>query len=87
MDDWRTDMSSNVVERAVFGIAELSERWRVSHFTVRRAINSGALRSITIGTRRLVPVEEVERVEREGLVTSRNAVRETVAKVTSKAQE
>lgn len=78
---------SNAVIQTLYAIVELAERWRVSHFTVRRAINSGALRSITIGTRRLVPVEEVERVEREGLGTSRKAARKTVSKVARKARE
>jgi len=48
------------------GISEAAETWGVSKFTARRLIDAGLVHSVTIGSRRLVPEEEIERVAREG---------------------
>ena len=48
------------------GIPEAAERWSVSKFSVRRLIDGGYIRSVTIGSRRLIPEDEIERVAREG---------------------
>jgi len=57
--------------RQLFSVQETAERWGVSPFTVRRLIESGELRSVTIATRRLVPITEIERCERLGVGTAR----------------
>jgi excisionase family DNA binding protein len=48
------------------GIREAAESLNVSTFTLRRLIDGGQVRSVTIGSRRLIPEDEVERVAREG---------------------
>jgi hypothetical protein len=53
-------------ERQAYDANALSQRWGVSEFTARRLMKTGQLHSITIGSRRLVPLSEVERVERVG---------------------
>ena len=50
----------------LMSVSEASEKWGVSKFTTRRLIDAGYVRSVTISSRRLIPVEEVERVSREG---------------------
>jgi hypothetical protein len=53
--------------RTLFGFDELATRWSVSLWTLRRAANRSELRTISIGARRLVPLDEVLRVEQVGL--------------------
>lgn len=48
------------------GVSEVAKALGVSHFTVRRLINSGEIKAVNIGSRRLVPTSEVERVASEG---------------------
>lgn len=55
-----------MADKQLFSVQETAKRWGVSPFTVRRLIDSGELRSVTIAARRLVPVAEVERCEVEG---------------------
>lgn len=61
----------------LLGIREGAETCHVSPFTLRRLIVAGYVRSVTIGARRLIPVEEIERVLREGAGKPRR--RRTVA--------
>ncbi len=60
-----------MAEKRLFSVQETAERWSVSALTVRRLIDSGQLRSVTIATRRLVPISEIERCENEGAGTAR----------------
>jgi excisionase family DNA binding protein len=60
-----------MAEKQLWSVQETAERWSVSPFTVRRLIDSGELRSVTIRARRLVPVSEIERCEMEGVGTAR----------------
>jgi excisionase family DNA binding protein len=55
--------------RTALSISEAAARWGVSAFTLRRFIARGLLRTFNVGSRKLVPVAEVARVEREGLGT------------------
>ncbi len=48
------------------GIREAAGSLNVSTFTLRRLIDAGQVHSVTIGSRRLIPEEEVARVAREG---------------------
>ena len=59
------------MEKQLWSVRETAERWSVSPFTVRRLIDSGELRSVTIGARRLLPVSEIERCEAQGAGTAR----------------
>jgi excisionase family DNA binding protein len=60
-----------MTDKQLFSVQETAERWGVSSFTVRRLIDSGELRSVTIAARRLVPISEIERCEVEGAGTAR----------------
>jgi len=60
--------------RWFYSVADLARAWDVSTVTVRKYIDRGDLRSVTIGTRRLVPADEVRRVEFEGLGNARKKI-------------
>jgi excisionase family DNA binding protein len=53
--------------RRAFGIGEFAHMFGVSRDTAKRLAKQGNLRTIRVGKRRLVPLSEVQRVEREGL--------------------
>lgn len=53
-------------ERLAWPVEEVSRRFSVSAFTVRRLIKSGHLRSVRVGKRVLIPESEVQRVIRDG---------------------
>jgi hypothetical protein len=55
------------LEPKLFGIDRLAERWDLSKWSVRRLIEQGELKSVTIGARRMVPVSEIERAEQFGV--------------------
>jgi excisionase family DNA binding protein len=59
--------------RRAYGIREFAELFGISKDTAVRAANRGDLRTIYLGGRRLVPISEVDRVEREGLGSARRA--------------
>lgn len=48
--------------RKAYGIHRVAEMLDVSHWTVRRAIAAGEIKSFTVGNRRLVPAAEVHRL-------------------------
>jgi excisionase family DNA binding protein len=54
-------MSANLV-----GLAEASRFLGVSIFTLRRLADAGAIKTVNIGARRLVPAAELERVTQQG---------------------
>jgi hypothetical protein len=54
------------VERRLVGILEGAKACDVSSFTLRRLIDAGYVKSVNISGRRLVPMEEIERIAREG---------------------
>ena len=53
--------------RRAYGIREFAEMFGISIDAAKRLGKSGALRTIKLGGRRLVPVAEIERIERDGL--------------------
>jgi hypothetical protein len=59
-------------EPKLLSIERLAERWDLSKWSVRPLIVSGELKSVTIGARRLVPLNEVERAEQFGVGTPRS---------------
>ena len=64
-------MLRKVVAKSLFGIDESAQRLGISPHTVRRKIRLGEIYSITIGSRRLIPFSEIERIEKHGLGVSR----------------
>ena len=57
------------MEKAMFSIQELAERWGVSKDSVRRAVNAGRIRDFRFGARRMIPRAEIERCELLGAVS------------------
>jgi hypothetical protein len=56
-----------------WGFAEPERESGVSNWTWRRLADRGIIRTIYIGARRLVPNDEVERIQREGVPRKRGA--------------
>jgi excisionase family DNA binding protein len=48
------------VERLTYSVPELAEAMGLSHVTLYRFINSGVLKSFTVGRRRLISRKEAE---------------------------
>lgn len=48
-----------------FTVQELSRRWARHPRTIRETIKAGALRTVRIGKRNVIPMSEIERIERE----------------------
>jgi hypothetical protein len=59
------------IKKRAFGFGEFATMFSISIDTTKRLWKSGELATITIGGRRLIPMSEVERVEREGIGTPR----------------
>jgi len=57
-------MPKQCVEPKFRSIPRVAARWGVSRYTVRRSIRDGNLRAVYLGRRLMIPVEEVERIER-----------------------
>jgi excisionase family DNA binding protein len=51
-------------EMRACGIPEFSEMFCVSKDTVKRAVKQGFLRTIRVGGRVLIPIDEIERVRK-----------------------
>jgi excisionase family DNA binding protein len=54
-------------ERRAYGLGEFAQMFGISKDTAKRRVTDGSLRTIMVGGRRLVPIGEVERIERDGL--------------------
>ena len=63
------------------GISEVAKTLGVSNYTIRRLIDAGEIKAVNIGTRRLVPTSEVERVAREGAGGARTVDRSGCKKI------
>jgi len=59
------------IQKRAFGFGETATMFGISRDSVKRLWRSGYLATITIGGRRLVPLSEIERIEREGIGTPR----------------
>ena len=60
------------VMRRAFTLAEMANMFGISKDSFKRADKRGLLRTICVGGRRLVPLSEIERIEKEGLGFGRN---------------
>ena len=69
--------------KRAFGFSEFATMFSISRDSAKRLWKSGDLATITIGGRRLIPLSEVERVEREGV----GRPRKRKAQVTQKPEE
>jgi excisionase family DNA binding protein len=58
-------MAANLVN--LIGLAKASQQLGVSVYTLRRLAETGALRTVTVGARRLVPTSEIERIVANGI--------------------
>ena len=54
-------------------IRNAASKWEVSPWTVRAWARDGLIKTVKLGSRRLVPESEIERVAKEGLDTSQTA--------------
>jgi excisionase family DNA binding protein len=61
-------MSKNlqIPERRAFSIRETERAVNLSHSTIYRLIAAGKLTTVKVGARRLVPVEAIDALLREG---------------------
>jgi hypothetical protein len=66
-------MASREPTRRAFGFSEFARMFDISRDTAKRLAKSGDLRTIYIAGRRLVPLSEIERIEKEGLSNRRKA--------------
>jgi excisionase family DNA binding protein len=57
--------------KTLFGIGETAQRFGISKDSLRRASDAGEIRTVTLGGRRLIPLAEIERIERDGFGTPR----------------
>jgi predicted site-specific integrase-resolvase len=55
------------IKKRAFGFSEFAQMFGISRDTTKRLWKNGQLATITINARRLIPMSEVERVEREGI--------------------
>ena len=53
--------------QTLFAIDATARRLGGSSWTLRRKLNDGQIKSVRIGNRRLIPISEIARIEREGL--------------------
>jgi excisionase family DNA binding protein len=58
-------------ERRAFGLGEFAAMFSISRDTAKRMATAGSLRTIKVGGRRLVPIAEIERIEKFGLEKAR----------------
>jgi hypothetical protein len=53
--------------KRAFGLGEFAAMFSISRDTAKRLALAGTLHTIKVGGRRLVPIAEIERIERDGL--------------------
>ncbi len=51
----------------LYSIEDAAERLGVSRFTVRRLVYGSELKSVNVNSRRMIPRQELERVEQFGI--------------------
>ncbi len=64
-------MMTGLAGRRAVGFTEFAEMFGISRDAAKRLARDGYLRTIYIGGRRLIPMAEVERAEREGVGNGR----------------
>ncbi len=61
---WRMNANTDINERLAYPIPESAHLLGISPRSVYRLIETGELRSVTLGRRRLVPAQELDRLVR-----------------------
>jgi excisionase family DNA binding protein len=59
------------MQKLLVSIEEAADVLSISKWTVRKYIDSGAIQTVKLGTRRLISSAELERLAKEGLVAIR----------------
>jgi excisionase family DNA binding protein len=59
-------MNFDETQKGLMGLLDVARRLGVSVFTIRRLADSGELKTVHVGARRLVPLSEVARVVATG---------------------
>lgn len=54
-------------DKTFFSVENLVKRWGLSRWTISRRADEGFIRTVYFGSRRLVPADEVARIDRDGL--------------------
>jgi excisionase family DNA binding protein len=62
----RSTFGNRAPNRSLFSIVLVAERLGVSAFTVRRLVQKGALKSVRIARRVMIPEVEIERAIKHG---------------------
>jgi excisionase family DNA binding protein len=60
-------MRAGDAARRAYTLCEVAMMFGLSKDSIKRRARDGAIRTILLGNRRLVPATEVDRIEREGL--------------------
>jgi hypothetical protein len=60
-------MATTELGRRAFGIRAVANAFDISPDRVKRLVREQLIRSIQVGGRRLIPLSEIQRIEREGL--------------------
>jgi excisionase family DNA binding protein len=64
-------MQTAAMQRTLFSVREVADRWGVHPDTVKRCIRRHSLRAVRIGGRHMVRITEIERAEKNGLEAHR----------------
>jgi hypothetical protein len=59
-------LAENIEKQSVFGLAWVAKRLGISPFTLRRLADAGHVKTIYLGGRRMVRLEELVRIETYG---------------------
>lgn len=73
-------MGKRELDQRAFGIRSVAEAFGLSHDSIKRLVLAGRIKSIHIGGRRLIPISEVDRLERDGLPQRSKKVEQQPAK-------
>jgi predicted site-specific integrase-resolvase len=76
-------MGTVSVSQRLLPLSAVAELLGISIYGVRRFVSTGAIHSINIGARVMVPLTEVERVQRDGVGKPRKAASARAATVES----
>ena len=55
-----------MITQQLFSFNDVALRWGCSAFTVRRRVDDGSIKSVNVGARRMINLDEILRVEAGG---------------------
>ena len=65
--------------KLTFSFSEAGEKLGASYWTIWRGAEAGDIKTINLGSRRVIPFEELERIAREGFGTRKRRRAECTA--------